>query len=56
MGMIRLYLNSGCNFSRLCEQIKPMIIVDSKTLYSVFAYYRIYDLNKFYLPVHVKNK
>lgn len=56
MIMIRLYLNSGCNLSRLCEQIKPMINVDSKTLYSIFAYYRIYDLNKFYLPVHVKNK
>lgn len=56
MIMIWLYLNSGCNLSRLCEQIKPMINVDSKTLYSVFAYYRIQDLDKFYLPVHVKNK
>ena len=56
MIMIRLYLNSGCNLSRLCKQIKPMINVNSKTLYSIFAYYCILDLDKFYLPIHVKNK
>ena len=56
MVMIRLYLNSGCNFSRLCEQIKSFMDIDSRMVYRVFAYYHITDLDKLYLPVHLKNK
>ena len=56
MILVRLYLNSGCNLSILHEQIKNIVDIESKTLYRLFAYYRILDLDTFYVSVHFRKK